>query len=378
MVNVVEPQNAEFVLEYAVSLQELNREKAEFNTPHGAFKQQSWLWILEHLFVDRGTVFNSKEFMKFTIAKFARHYSMDYEDLLLVITEGVSNLKKTTSVKPAFFTALDLLISEERVVDGKNPAIGHRIQDERFDVFESLLSNQQIHQNEYKLNDLFSALATTDSKKLRRILLSGNNRQVAITEILECFKAVELKKLVEVVMPIHHEVVNAFIASTHVKLKEAPAFTYNQKLAQKLIWKVVLNYLFEDRGSTFNKRSFLKQTILSISVEVGMSYVSILSILTYLTHSTQNYLKEQELGYLLHELVKEADLNQDHSNQVAKNKEQLLEHYLDVSNSRSIETRWDIRQIIADRGQNNPSDILRLLDGSTNKRETIRRVLAKF
>ena len=381
VIRVTEPSNAGFIIDYQHSLQQLNDNNKAFNTPSNTFKQQSWLWILEHLFVDRGSVFNSKEFIKYTIAKFARHYSMGYEDLLIMITEGVSQLKQKMLVKPAFFTALDILIAEEQVgeslVAPKNQVSR---QDERFNVFASLIQNRQEYQNDYDLRELFSSLSTTDSVQLRRVLLSTKNTQTVIGQFLARFNRTELKKVVEIVLPDHHEVVYAFVTSTQNKLKKTSEFAHSHTVVEKIVWKVVFNFLLEDRGSVFNKRAFLKQTITNISTEVGVSYFTILSILAYLNNSdASHYVREQELGYLLNELVKVAELGAEHKKESVKKKQDLIQNYVHVGQSSTSFNRsnWNVQPLITEKGEKDPGYLIRLIKNASNKNQATKNILAK-
>lgn len=85
------------------------------------FKKNLWLWVLNYLLTDRGTVFNRVQFMKSSIVQMAAHYNMQYEQLFELIELAVAKLSSITSLQPDFITTLQLLASENQSRRKKSP-----------------------------------------------------------------------------------------------------------------------------------------------------------------------------------------------------------------------------------------------------------------
>ena len=89
LVRVLEPADAEFIIHYGRNLRE-EQEKTNFvQATRKDFRDASWELVLQHLLVERGTLFNQKSFLRSIIQGLAQRYGIAYETLLAHLAAAI-------------------------------------------------------------------------------------------------------------------------------------------------------------------------------------------------------------------------------------------------------------------------------------------------
>lgn len=87
----IEPNNHKTILGFSAELTTLQQKETIVQTSNAEFKKQVYFWILNHLLTERGTLFNKIAFVKSSIAQMARHYNIEYVELIQLINRAVSH-----------------------------------------------------------------------------------------------------------------------------------------------------------------------------------------------------------------------------------------------------------------------------------------------
>jgi hypothetical protein len=89
LVRVLEPADAEFIIHYGRNLRE-EQEKTNFvQATRKDFRDASWELVLQHLLVERGTLFNQKSFLRSVVQGLAQRYGIAYEILLAHLAAAI-------------------------------------------------------------------------------------------------------------------------------------------------------------------------------------------------------------------------------------------------------------------------------------------------
>lgn len=109
LVKELEPNNHAQIIEFTEEFTKIREKEAFVQSSVPEFKKNLWFWVLNHLFTERGTLFNRLDFMDSSIHQMARHYNLSYEELFNEIEQAVEKIGGSAGIKPEFIQALELL-----------------------------------------------------------------------------------------------------------------------------------------------------------------------------------------------------------------------------------------------------------------------------
>src|SRR5205085_6744039 len=89
IIELVEPAHASFIVRYAQNLQLLKKEKNIVQAENSEFRKSIWQFILAFLFMERGSLFNTKMFLESHIRRMALHYHLRFEELLIFFVQAI-------------------------------------------------------------------------------------------------------------------------------------------------------------------------------------------------------------------------------------------------------------------------------------------------
>lgn len=79
IVNVLEPAEAEFILEYSREVLHIQQRQQVLQTESKALERAVWLFVLTYLLTDGGSNFSRKEFVRSHLTQMAHHFNVDYK-----------------------------------------------------------------------------------------------------------------------------------------------------------------------------------------------------------------------------------------------------------------------------------------------------------
>lgn len=110
IVQLVEPVHADSIIEYHDTLSRLQQKKRLVPIDQSIFDKEIWVLILDYLFIEWGSEFNRKEFLKRTLKSVASHYNLKIGDLVksLIPVHGLA----IPGLNDSFFQVLSELSEE--------------------------------------------------------------------------------------------------------------------------------------------------------------------------------------------------------------------------------------------------------------------------
>lgn len=116
LVRLREPEEAEFIFHYAGRLAELQRRQFPVPTDSANFRQSVWEVILAYIWVDRGSLFNTRRFLEYNIRRISRRHHLSYRQLLAFLVQGIGGEIRSER-DSTLFHSLALLLEESAEVE---------------------------------------------------------------------------------------------------------------------------------------------------------------------------------------------------------------------------------------------------------------------
>jgi len=273
----LEPSNNEQIIDFTDEFLKIQIKKTVVQTNATDFKKNLWLWVLNYLFTERGSVFNKLAYMRSSIRQMAGHYNIAYNELLTLIEGAVTEIRKSYDVKADFILSLLILVEENKLSIPKSGAVVTSIDNDWLFLqayFKSHATNISDKQKK-EFNELVVSLYRRDSPRLTRFLqLLGKSNslwlQVAANlndASLECvFSALSNSSAPVLVKSIY------FIDQLNKLL--------GLSIERKQIWQTGLKFLLRNKGTALNSKEFLSYSIATLSKRNGLSKMDMLDRLT--------------------------------------------------------------------------------------------------
>lgn len=337
-VQVLEPWNANFICSYADNLVQAQQQATHTQTVSRAaplsssfpaqndrtFKTQLWYWILTHLLVERGSLFNTQQFVRATLWQMAQHYQLDFTELLSQLSQVAEQMQASGLVAPQFLQVLVTLQHQETAQQSSQ--LGAAQAPDLWQLFQRLLHNRQASQSTAELlqksgvavesvsstsdvlnaqssvhiSELFVRLAQLDTSRTAGILKQEGASDAVREYLIEQFDTEQLGLLVEVIAPQDQRFILTHVHHTQSLLRA-------QRIQPTLIWQVLLAYLLVNTGSYFNRRQFVQVTLQDISRKQRIDYQLLLALLIQAPVQKQINGQHFELLTILQELQKQQD-----------------------------------------------------------------------
>jgi len=89
VIKILEPDKAAFIFQYHDEVTALQEDQQLVQSETKEFEKSVWLFVLDYLLVDRGSIFEERSFVKSSIYKMAMFFNVQYEDLLIAFYRAV-------------------------------------------------------------------------------------------------------------------------------------------------------------------------------------------------------------------------------------------------------------------------------------------------
>jgi hypothetical protein len=291
IIELLEPGQAPWILRYAEDWQEHQEREPALPTDSRTFRAAKWEFILAYLLADRGSVFNTKMFVRGTLLALAGHFHLSYRELLDHL-HGVLQSRAFPRSR-AHLTGIlrELREDEERHPSaplpspstrepsgGKEPSLFSRFEAflERETSF--LLPGKTAHGS---LQTAAAALAREEPGRMRALLRKAGRKAAVPGRLAEHLSEGSQEGLVAAVEPGHARTLISYsreLSRTQARRPPAPA---GAEAFRRIKWRVLWTHLLAERGSTFNTKAFLKSTLADLANHHNLTYGQLLDELSW-------------------------------------------------------------------------------------------------
>ena len=153
---------------------------------------------------------------------------------------------------------------------------------------------------------IWSLLLTRYPTLLEALLRHHGERSIVRTKIAALFPEKMIKEIVVLLEPLEHGFVETLVEHTLPLPLVGSALAHKSDHAKRRLWEFSLGYLFVERGSRFNKKSYLASLIRQLAANDNLNYQTMLrSLSANLIHLPAESRVTHELTQLFAELSRE-------------------------------------------------------------------------
>jgi hypothetical protein len=262
--------------------------------PQGDLRPRLWEFTLTYLLVERGSDFNRRSYMGSLLRQAARHEGMDYAQMLRAMARALRRVAAPTGLQRQLLQLLGELVDDDerqaprqssdeqaslriialhdRYGEADEEAARRALAAPRLRLETALLTDSPV---DAALRQAWTALVRWDPDWLvEQVRHHGQTAQVR-QRMARGFAQEMLLELVGLLVPTErgfvHEVVNQsalFARARDLAQDAAPA---PGDLGAQL-WEFTLAYLLVERGSDFNRRSYMGSLLRQAARHEGLAY----------------------------------------------------------------------------------------------------------
>lgn len=291
IVVLVEPMNYGFIESFINSELWFNNDYSAASVGVLFSRTHLFEFTLKYLIVDRGSLFNKKHYLSSLISQMATQYKISYRRLLYDLSKHTYYLSDPDDlirqIQQLFVEIYQdskvSEVSEEKKYDSNDAGF--------YDVTSINTDIEKYDNSEYSFRDRISLALTSGSVKnisgiwgflidrhanlLEELLfLYGQHKQIR-KKIAYSFPGKYIHDIVALIEPIEHVLIEE-IVENYLLFKEKNLDTSHDEVLKKQLWEFSLGYLLVERGSQFNKKSYLNSLIRQMAAHANVSYRELL------------------------------------------------------------------------------------------------------
>jgi len=277
LVHAIEPWHGKLICDYADQVFAIQASRRLVNTDNNDFQSSTWLVILTHLLVDRGTLFNTLFFIGDTLKLLAQRFRIDYSQLLSGLADAAKQLKSVGQHSHTLLQAICMLDQQNQARKTVKP-LPSPSDNDPWIVLQKLLHNAQSSGNlsgqSHHVAELFSQLGEHNPKRMATLLRQEGTSVRVRKGILANFEMDALALIVRIIVPQDYRFVLSHAEQTQVLLNR-------QQTDYRVLWQVLLSYLLAEKTGYFSRRQFVHNTLVELCNAKQIDYNALLDMLIH-------------------------------------------------------------------------------------------------
>lgn len=258
----LEKNSHEVIINFSNELIEIQQQGSIVQANKQDFKKKLWFWILNYLFTDRGTIFNKVAFMKSSIQQMSNHYNIEYNELVSMIERAVENVTASSGKKTDFILVIHI-ISKENEYSKNKSANKTEQKTDYWIVLDQLFKNSSARKTNSKkneFNELVSGLSQENKSKFRELIISMGSSKNLWSPVINDLNDECIEIIFHAIIPVR---ANILIESIHFLNKLNKEM--NLKIERNVLWEIGIDFLLNNKNSTFDSNTFLNYTFSKLS-----------------------------------------------------------------------------------------------------------------
>lgn len=235
----LEPNNHTPVIDFSSEMLKIQMKETIVQASAVDFKKYLWLWILNYLLTERGTIFNKVAFMRSSIRQMAGHYNIVYDELMELILRAVDVVSKMSGIKHDFINTLKVLSKEDKrgelqaEMKREDPAAFR----ERFILLFSDRTQRTSAEGKAEFRELVTGLYNHGQPAFRELLLSSGGSSRLWTDAVADLDDHSLETVISALSPEKsRSIIEQVYFLFHLGRKISPP------LKRKKLWKLAIAF----------------------------------------------------------------------------------------------------------------------------------------
>jgi len=258
LVAQIEPANAQFIKEYIADIQKSHQKEPVVKASPTEFKEAVWEFVLAYLLLERGTSFNRKAFVKRNLELLAARYQSSYKKLITFLEKIAKKILQFQ--KSSLFEIISELKSE-LPTQKQEEEIEKKADFEQEIAFITIFLEKRKESSLEVFFENWTILFKKSPEKLKELIIEKGKSAMVRKKMADIFTEKQLEQSIRLIEPSNANYIISYVQETAKKQEKQQLVKANKKAFHKSTWEFILTYLLVDRGSTFNKKSFLKSTL---------------------------------------------------------------------------------------------------------------------
>ncbi|CAM1362534.1 contractile injection system tape measure protein [Tenacibaculum xiamenense] len=271
LIQNIEQSNHKYIKDVTGELIKIQEKENIIQAGIQDFKRNIWFWILNYLFIERGTMFNKYAFVKSAIKQMASHFNIEYNELLEIIEEAVNRVKSQYFIKTEFIAIIQELSKEQLTGNIKSNTT-----EKQFEYYWELLTNQfnnhtlrssAIQKKEF--NDLIINLKNQNESRFKKLIESLLANDIQYWEYV--LQDLELRTISEIVRVVNRDF-NGLC--TQISYIESLKLSEKLKLSSRVLWTI--GFMYARKFLHSNKETFLTYLIQDTSKRTNSKEIDVI------------------------------------------------------------------------------------------------------
>lgn len=263
----LEPNNHSQVIDFSTEMTRIQMKETVVQASTMDFKKNLWLWILNYLLTERGTIFSKVAFMRSSIRQMATYYNIAYDELFELIERAVDAISKISGIRSDFILTLKILSKENRSSDNDQ---GHSDDPQAYrERFRELFLDRSLRSSallKAEFNELVIGLFKQDQQAFRGLILSFNNSRTVWSQAISDLNDASLEAIITALNPASAAMITEIIYFLHRLGRRL-----NPAVKRKMLWRTSIRFLQQQQNGSFSRSTFLSYCIAAISKKNGQS-----------------------------------------------------------------------------------------------------------
>lgn len=261
----IEPVEHTKIISFRDELYKIQQQEKILSTGTTDFRKQLWEWILNYVYVERGSFFNERSFMKSSIRQMADHYNISYGELLSMIQMAVQQSAKQHVVSGVFISVFNDIFKEEDLVT--DHAFSQNLTD-HWTLLQQWFEGSRI---DFSPDTLIRELSRSDNNRFKKLIYSLHFSLQTWTHIAGNLNDTSLDEIVFAQDPNR----SAFIVAA-ISFLISLCNQEQIKLDRALLWATAIRNLRQNRDAATGNRLFIMDSILCLSKTNHVSWEKML------------------------------------------------------------------------------------------------------
>jgi len=290
-----------------------------YRVPPPGLKVCLWEFTLTHLLVDRGSTFNRRSYMSAMLQMMALREAIDYSHLLQTMADTLrinptggglakellyllEGLEEAQSRSRNLIVTLEQYehVQDKKVTTHKHDKTARNVILVTRRQFSAALLAGEMH----TFGLIWRQLCGQDVEWIRTELYKQGHSSLVRHRLASILPESLLEQIAELLVPQEGEFIAATINSVAPLTNKKLIFVRDESVARRELWEFTLTYFLIDRGTAFNKRSYMHSMLQQMAARESMDYVDILHSLRLamekVSHPGQ---MQRQMRFLVDELV---------------------------------------------------------------------------
>lgn len=284
LIKKVEPAQAELIISYHKDWIDIQKKKPVFKSSENELSKRFWLFILNYLYEERGSYFNTKSFLLSTLRQVASHFNVSFEFAVALLQQSYEAEAKS-GARGTFHNLIGDILKEYHLQEDT----GLRTQKEQKENKREYLTFEEL--NQYLLRGEWNSSKSKSDELIEKSLwyylkedppsviqmLKALTRSVqSVYNFIEPLSEPVIHGIVALLSPGDEKVIiNYHKQVVHLQEKKRIIRSSSRNFP-KLVWSIIITILADNHGSYFNHKSFVRSLIQRVGQQHNLAYKSLL------------------------------------------------------------------------------------------------------